>query len=152
MKAYGRIGAAVTYSKSVSRALGRSQGMSRSIQRTSNATINVPPRTSLVARLQTWQVTGRVPFKSTVTFDGTLVKNDRNWTRLSDALPIEQRTFPVEGILEIKDGSAGETVYLEAKFNATKCSNASTIVTTPHTPSTSPLKRIDAKALSKHDR
>ncbi|WP_171136506.1 hypothetical protein [Ruegeria sp. HKCCC1038] len=143
---FGSVGGAVQFSNSVTHSQSRTTTEARNLSATATAAFGVPPKGSAVAAiLVAYRQTGTIPFTSRVVFDAPVNHNDGGIKHVSDFLAEQQRSFLVQGQLELSSASNGIVVFKDAPFVEDRCGEAELegMVYVPFTPD-SPV-RPDAK-------
>jgi len=83
--------------------------------------LSVPSKTTIIAQLQAYKQSGKVPFSVNAVLDAPVESNDRGFHMISDMISQQKRTVPVTGVVEIAGMTAAHVVYFNTTFDPTKC-------------------------------
>jgi hypothetical protein len=94
---------------------------SETTQISESGTVTIPTNSALMVELRVWPVHYTIPFRTTVTVDADLSKNDRGYYKLSDILDVTNRTFQITGTIEANDSSDGKLVAYDMPYDPSQC-------------------------------
>ena len=128
--------AGMSFGNSATNATATTDLTSLSDARGAQAGYTLPTKGAIVGMFEVWPINFSLPFSMTVTVDGDLSPNDKNYATLAQIFTPAQRTVSVTGIIQVTEASQGQVVwYTPPDFNVvTTCAGQTGIVKIPYTP------------------
>ncbi len=108
-------------SHTVTFSTGKTTSSRESIAFSENISRNVPPMTTLWGQFHVSEKTIRIPFSASVLVDGKVDSNLAGYSKISDVLSIEERTFPITGFVEATGATDTRIDYKGEALKESEC-------------------------------
>lgn len=99
----------------------------QTVTRTHQASAQLSPQKALAVVIRTWPVKYTATFHTTGTVDADLSPNDQ-FKRLSQVLPEDQRTFPINGSVVFEDAADAQVVSHDLPYDPSICGGSDKLV------------------------
>ena len=119
---FATLSGSLTITKTDTKMDAKADALAKTDTRSTTDTKTVGPMTLMTAFFILWPIKSEIPFHVTATIDADLSGNDKGWMHLSDIYSVDDRKFPIDGIITVTQASDGDVEFKPKPLTPAECS------------------------------